>query len=215
MSMNVAAAVDATIAYQDPLQPEASDHLSPTSSSTPTPNVRTATQSMATKYNQEALQLAVKLAREALEAGDSPFASVLVAGDGTTILQSDRNRIVTGLPGDGRPDATLHPELTLARWANLHLGPEERAASTVYTTGEHCAMCSAAHAYCGLGRIVYICSGSMYAAWQEEAGLPRGRVRTLGIRDVAPGVEVEGPVEEYVETMRAIHTEYWKRRENK
>jgi len=37
----------------------------------------------------------VKLAAEALEAGDEPFGSVLVAGDGT-VLAEDRNRIASG-----------------------------------------------------------------------------------------------------------------------
>jgi tRNA(Arg) A34 adenosine deaminase TadA len=167
---------------------------------------------MAAKYNQEALQLAVKLAREALEAGDSPFGSVLVAGDGKTILQTDRNRTVTGnADSEGRADATLHPEFTLARWAYLNLSPEDRAATTVYTTGEHCPMCSAAHAWCGLGKIVYICSGAMYAAWQEEVGL-KSKVKLLGIRDVAPEIEVEGPVQEFVEEMRAIHAQCWKKK---
>ena len=36
-----------------------------------------------------------------------------------------------------------------------HLPLAERATTTVYTTGEHCAMCAAAHAWAGLGRVVY------------------------------------------------------------
>src|SRR3712207_6925299 len=52
-------------------------------------------------------------------------------------------------------DATQHPEFAIARWAATHLTPDERAAATVYTSGEHCPMCAAAHAWAGLGRIVY------------------------------------------------------------
>ncbi|VZH88617.1 unnamed protein product [Fusarium fujikuroi] len=108
---------------------------------------------MISDQDLEHLRLAVSLAHEALKAGDAPFGSVLVSSD-NKVLQTDRNRTVTGSNGDGRADSTLHPEFTLARWAQLNLSDEERAKSTVYTSGEHCAMCSAAHAWCGLGRIV-------------------------------------------------------------
>ena len=87
------------------------------------------------------LQRAVVLAEEALDAGDEPFGSVLVSAQGE-ILAEDRNRIAGG-------DATQHPEFALARWAANHLTPEARAAATVYTSGEHCPMCAAAHGWLG------------------------------------------------------------------
>lgn len=158
-----------------------------------------------------ALNLCLELAREALEAGDAPFGSVLVSGDGE-VLQSDRNRTVTGAGGDMRADATLHPEFTLARWAQLNLGASERARATVYTSGEHCAMCSAAHAYCGLGPIVYISSTEQYSMWMREAGVGgAGVVRPLAINDVAPGISVDGPVAGMDEQVKALHMERWSR----
>ena len=88
------------------------------------------------------LRRCVELAREALDAGDEPFGSVLVdAYD--VVCAEDRNRTADG-------DQTKHPEFALARWAATYLSPEERAGATVYTSGEHCAMCSAAHAWVGL-----------------------------------------------------------------
>ena len=92
------------------------------------------------------LRRAVELARLALERGDEPFGSVLVSGDGEVLFE-DHNHVVA-------LDATQHPELAIARWAGAHLTGSERAAATVYTSGEHCAMCSAAHGWVGLGRIV-------------------------------------------------------------
>jgi len=80
------------------------------------------------------LRRCVQLATEALEAGDEPFGSVLVAADGT-VLAEDRNRVATG-------DRTRHPEFELARWAAAHMTPPERAAATVYTSGEHCPRCA-------------------------------------------------------------------------
>ncbi|KAL6852306.1 hypothetical protein ACO1O0_006848 [Amphichorda felina] len=169
---------------------------------------------MASPRNQEALELCVRLAREALQAGDAPFGSVLVDDDGSgRILHHDRNRTVTGAgAGDTRPDATLHPEFTLARWAMLNLDAGQRARAAVYTSGEHCAMCAAAHAYCGLGRIVYVSSTAQYVRWMGEAGVPANVVRPLAINDVAPGIPVEGPVEGLDEQVKALHVERWSRR---
>jgi len=80
------------------------------------------------------LRRCVDLAREALADGDEPFGSVLV-DPGGAVLHEDRNRTAGG-------DQTRHPELELARWAAAHVAPEERPACTVYTSGEHCPMCS-------------------------------------------------------------------------
>ncbi|KUN22987.1 cytidine deaminase [Streptomyces corchorusii] len=143
------------------------------------------------------LRRCVELATEALDAGDEPFGSVLVAGDGT-VLAEDRNRVAGG-------DRTRHPEFELARWSAAHLTPEERAAATVYTSGEHCPMCAAAHAWVGLGRIVYIVSSAQLSALLAELGVPAPPVRTLPVRDVAPNVAVEGPVPELVEEVRQLH----------
>ncbi|MFF5015141.1 nucleoside deaminase [Streptomyces sp. NPDC001165] len=143
------------------------------------------------------LRRCVELAREALEAGDEPFGSVLVAADGT-VLAEDRNRVAAG-------DRTRHPEFEPARWAAAHLTPAERAAATVYTSGEHCPMCAAAHAWVGLGRIVYVASSGQLAAWLTELGVPTAPVRALPVCEVAPGVAVEGPVPELVDEVRDLH----------
>ena len=90
------------------------------------------------------LKRAVALAEEALNAGDEPFGSVLVNAEGK-VLAEDRNRIAGG---DSRP---ILREFSLARWAANHMTPEERSKATVYTSGEHCPMCAAAHGWVGLG----------------------------------------------------------------
>ncbi len=143
------------------------------------------------------LERCVELAAEALADDDDPFGSVLVGADGTALAE-DRNRISGG-------DATRHPEFTLARWAAEHLAPAERAAATVFTSGEHCPMCSAAHAWVGLGPIVYIHSSLQLVAWLTEFGAPLPPVRTLAIGDVAPGVVTEGPVASLLPAMRELH----------
>ena len=146
------------------------------------------------------LRRCVELAAEALEAGDEPFGSVLVAADGT-VLAEDRNRVGSG-------DPTRHPEFELARWAAAHQPPADRAAATVFTSGEHGPMCSAAHAWEGLGRIVYVSSSEQLASWLAELGVPAPPVRNLGIRDVVPHLMVEGPVPELAEQVRELHRRF-------
>ena len=132
------------------------------------------------------LKRCVQLAAEAVAAGDQPFGSVLVDPVGE-ILFEDRNRISGG-------DATRHPEFAIARWAAEHLAPEDRARCTVYTSGEHCPMCSAAHAMVGLGRIVYASSSDQLRTWQREMGIERrSPISPLPINAVAPHVPVAGP----------------------
>ena len=147
------------------------------------------------------LRRCVELARAALDAGDEPFGSVLVGPDGHALAE-DRNRVAGG-------DRTRHPELALARWAATHLTPDERAAATVYTSGEHCPMCAAATGWVGLGRVVFAASAEQLAQWSAELGLPAAPVRPLPVAQVVPGLVVEGPApgpaEEVRDLVRAFH----------
>ncbi|MGN0065328.1 MAG: nucleoside deaminase [Nocardioides sp.] len=142
------------------------------------------------------LDRAVELAEAGLASGDLPFGTVVVA-DGVEVF-ADHNRISGG-------DDTRHPELAAARWAVAHLTPEQRAAATVYTSGEHCAMCAAAHGWVGLGRIVYAHSAAQLSDWFAEWGLPPAPVAPLPITDVVPGAVVDGPVPELAERLREMH----------
>lgn len=150
------------------------------------------------------LRRCVELAAQALDAGDEPFGSVLVGADGA-VLAEDHNRVASG-------DRTRHPEFELARWSAAHLSPEQRAAATVYTSGEHCPMCAAAHAWVGLGRIVYVVSSEQLASWLAELGVPPPPVRTLPVNEVAPGVAVAGPVPELMEEVRDLHRRFYRTR---
>ena len=143
------------------------------------------------------LRRCVELARAALDAGDEPFGSVLVDAEGQVRFE-DSNHEASG-------DRTQHPEFAIARWAAQHLTPEQRAAATVYTSGEHCPMCAAAHAWVGLGRIVYASSSAQLASWLAELGVPPAPVRPLPITEVAPGVPVEGPVAGLDEEVHELH----------
>ncbi len=143
------------------------------------------------------LRRCVELAREALNDGDEPFGSVLVDPAGA-VLHEDRNRTAAG-------DQTRHPEFELARWAAENVPAETRSACTVYTSGEHCPMCSAAHAWVGLGRIVYAGSSEQLTAWRRGWGMPAPPVAPLPITTVAPGLPVAGPAPELEDELRELH----------
>jgi tRNA(Arg) A34 adenosine deaminase TadA len=156
---------------------------------------------MLTDTDMRHLRRCVELATDALEAGDEPFGSVLVGADGT-VLGEDHNHVAGG-------DRTRHPEFALARWAAENLTPEARAAATVYTSGEHCPMCAAAHGWVGLGRIVYVSSSERLAAWLSELGVPEPPVRTLPIQAIVPGAVVEGPVDGLAEQVHELHRRFF------
>lgn len=143
------------------------------------------------------LRRCVDLAGEALEDGDEPFGSLLVDANGSVRFQ-DRNRVKDG-------DATRHPEFAIARWAVEHLSADERARATVYTSGEHCPMCAAAHAWVGLGRVVYAASCTQLTQWLAEWNVPPPPVAALPIAIVAPGVAVDGPAPSLTEEMKTLY----------
>ncbi len=147
------------------------------------------------------LRRCVQLASEAVDAGDFPFGSVLVAGDGR-VLAEDRNR------ENSLGDATRHPEIELARWAAANMTAEQRSAATVFTSGEHCPMCSAAHAWVGLGRIVYVSSSEQLTAWLAELGELPLPVVPLAVSQVAPGLIVQGPVAGLDKQVHELHRRF-------
>ena len=147
------------------------------------------------------LRRCVALAAEAVEEGDEPFGSVLVGADGSVLKEEHNRERSTG-------DPTWHPEFALARWAALNMAAADRAEATVYTSGEHCPMCAAAHGWAGLGRIVYASSAPQTAAWYSELGVGASPVKALRVTDVVPGVAVAGPVPELAEHVYALHRRF-------
>lgn len=154
--------------------------------------------------DKEHLRQCVELARQAAEAGDYPFGSVLVDANGT-VRYTDRNRMMT------KADVSWHPEFTIVLWAQTHMNADERAGSTVYTSGEHCQMCSTAHGYAGLGRIVFASSSGQLHAWQEELGITPSRVKSFTVKEVIPSLTVDGPDDELAGEVRKLHEMRYKK----
>lgn len=143
------------------------------------------------------LSRCIELARDALADGDEPFGSLLVDDTGQTLFE-DRNRVKDG-------DHTRHPEFAIARWAVTNLTAGQRADATVYTSGEHCPMCAAGHAWVGLGRIVYAASSAQLTRWLTEWGAPPPPVAALPINAVAPLIPVDGPAAQFSDAMKALY----------
>lgn len=157
---------------------------------------------MITENDKKHLARCVELAAEALAKGNAPFGSVLVSQNGDVLFE-DHNR-------NGVGDNTQHPEFAIARWAADNLKPEDRSKTTVYTSGEHCPMCSAAHGLNGLGRIVYAFSSEQLISWLEEIGIASSRLNPLPIQSVVKNAVVEGPVTQFEEQIKALHLQYYK-----
>jgi len=151
------------------------------------------------------LRRCINLAEEALEVGDEPFGSVLVSADGEVLFE-DHNWVVT------EGDPTRHPEIKIARWAAKNMNSEERASATVYTSGEHCPMCAAAHGWVGLGRVVYASSSAQLSEWLDEFSDQPPPVNTLPIEDVIRDIEVDGPVPELAQKVRELHRRFHSRK---
>jgi tRNA(Arg) A34 adenosine deaminase TadA len=125
------------------------------------------------------LRRAIALAREAREKGNAPFGAVLVDEEGR-FLAEGRNTVNT------ERDVTAHAEANLIRAAFRTVDEETFASSTLYASGEPCAMCSGA---IGLG------AARLYEMFPPDEANP---VISLSCREVlAAGTrrtEVIGPV---------------------
>lgn len=152
---------------------------------------------MITETDLTHLRRCVELAETALEKGDEPFGSVLVSAEGEVLFE-DHNHVAGG-------DYTQHPEFAIARWAANHMTPGERRKAIVYTSGEHCPMCSAAHGMVGLGKVVYAASSKQLATWLHDFGVEQGPVYNLAIEEVIRDAQVEGPVPELAEQVHELH----------
>jgi tRNA(Arg) A34 adenosine deaminase TadA len=92
------------------------------------------------------MRMAIDEARQA----DFPFGAVIVR-DGAVIARG-RNL------GRTTHDPTAHGEMVAIRRGLAEHGPESLIGSTLYTSGEPCAMCMGAIIWCHFGRMVFAAS---------------------------------------------------------
>ncbi len=98
-------------------------------------------------HDGEHLRRTIELAYEARKRGNAPFGAVLVAEDGR-ILAEGKNTQNT------EHDVTGHAETNLVRAAFRSVCADTLAASTLYASGEPCAMCSGAILLYGIPRVI-------------------------------------------------------------
>ena len=89
----------------------------------------------------------MRMAIEEARQGDFPFGAVIVR-DGAVIARG-RNL------GRTTRDPTAHGEMVAIRRGLADHGPEALRGSTLYTSGESCAMCMGAIIWCHMGRLVF------------------------------------------------------------
>ncbi len=92
----------------------------------------------------------MRLALDEARRGDYPFGAVIVREG--QILALGRNL------GKTDDDPTAHGEMVAIRRCLLGRGRGALQGSTLYTSGEPCAMCMGAIIWCGIGRLVFAAS---------------------------------------------------------
>ena len=99
---------------------------------------------------READERFMRIALAEAEKGDFPFGTVIVR-DGEVLARGFN----TGKRDD---DPTAHGEMNAIRAFLAEYDAADLRGTTLYTSGEPCAMCTGAIIWCGIGRIVYAAS---------------------------------------------------------
>ena len=135
--------------------------------------------------DEAAMRRAIAASRAALARGDQPYGAVLVSAQGE-LLHEAGNREITGA------DCTAHAETVLVREAQARLGLDALRDSTVYASGEPCAMCAGAMFWAGVRRIVWAAPQPLMARLMGGELLPSRCAQVVA--GSTPPVRVEGPL---------------------
>jgi tRNA(adenine34) deaminase len=115
------------------------------------------------------MRMAIDEARQA----DFPFGAVIVR-DGAVIARG-RNL------GRTNRDPTAHGEMVAIRRCLADHGPAALRGSTLYTSGEPCAMCMGAIIWCHLGRLVFAASVTQLATRIDQIMVSSAEIRAQSI----------------------------------
>src|SRR5439155_18120619 len=110
----------------------------------------------------------MRIAIEEARQGDFPFGAVIVR-DGSVIARG-RNL------GRTNRDPTAHGEMDAIRKCLAEHGPAALRGSTLYTSGEPCAMCMGAILWCHVGRLVFAASVTQLATKIDQIMLSSAEV---------------------------------------
>jgi tRNA(Arg) A34 adenosine deaminase TadA len=110
----------------------------------------------------------MRMAIEEARRGDYPFGAVIVR-DGHVVARG-RNL------GRTEGDPTAHGEMVAIRRCLTSHGRDALKGSTLYTSGEPCAMCMGAIVWCHLGRLVFAASVEQLATKIDQIMIPCAEV---------------------------------------
>lgn len=131
------------------------------------------------------MRLAIEASREAVRRGNFPYGAALVSATGELLHVASNNQVTTG-------DCTGHAEVVLIREAAAKLGPDKLAGTTVYASGEPCAMCAGALFWARVGRLVY---GMRTETIMKVGGAPTLAMTSAQVLQTGShSVSVEGPL---------------------
>jgi tRNA(Arg) A34 adenosine deaminase TadA len=125
------------------------------------------------------MRLALAEARRA----DFPFGAVIVRDD--RVIARGRNL------GRTNRDPTAHGEMVAIRRCLASRGREALRGSTLYTTGEPCAMCMGAIIWCHIGRLVFAASVAQLSARIDQIDISSAAIAAKA--PFAP-IEIKGGV---------------------
>lgn len=135
--------------------------------------------------DETGMRRAIAASREALARGDRPYGAVLASAQGKLLHEAGNREISSH-------DCTAHAETVLVREAQSKLGLDALRDSTVYASGEPCAMCAGAMFWAGVRRVVWAASQPLMAQLMGGELLPARCAHVLA--GTTPPVRVEGPL---------------------
>lgn len=142
------------------------------------------------------------IARRSMTHGNHPFGALLVSADGAVLMEVENGYMPS-------KDGTAHAERLLATQACTTLSSDVRAAATLYSSAEPCAMCAAAMYWAGIGRLVY--GLSEHRLREITGNHPENPTLNMPCRDVLGtgqrATEVVGPLLE--DEAAAVHEGVW------
>lgn len=146
------------------------------------------------------LRRVIALAQKSREAGNHPFAALVLDKDGKLLAQAFN---------DARSDCTGHAEVIAVREVSSKHPSMGLRGATLYSSAEPCAMCAGAIYWSGIGRVVYALSEE--ALLKITGNHPENPTLSLPCREVfARGqraIEVIGPMLE--DEASVPHLGFW------
>ena len=154
--------------------------------------------------DERLLRAAIEVSRRSRENGNHPFGALLANDDGEVLLEAENSVVTTG-------DVPGHAETNLIRKVSTTLSQDVIARSTMYVSGESCAMCAGSIYWGGINRLVYAMAETDLLA--ITGNHPENPTMTLPCRVVFESgqreIEVIGPA--LVEESIAVHEGFWGR----